>query len=79
MPEFDGAKVREVREALGYSGREFAAIIGISQGHLWKIEQGLRATPKMVKLIQIAMRKLTTQRIDQLETMYSLLWGSDGP
>jgi hypothetical protein len=37
-----GPALRKFREALGKSGKDFAAIAGMSQGHLSEVEQGRR-------------------------------------
>lgn len=39
-PSFDGAKLRRLREAAGLSSTAFAAEVGISRTHLFRLETG---------------------------------------
>jgi len=48
----NGAAVRAIREAVGISGRDFAARVGISSGYLSQVEAGAkRASPVLARRI----------------------------
>ena len=65
-----GPALRKFRESRDESGKEFAAMTGMSQGHLSEIETGRRKlTDALVERIAAAVKMQPDDLLDQLDSL----------